>query len=115
MKCRQCGTEIADKAIVCYRCGTATTEAKFKAPGARRPRSPSTSWRSVLALVLPVLCALYMQRFVTVGAPDTLRWVIVVLAAAIVALRDNRPPREALAAACFYPSWVQAKRIPTLC
>lgn len=26
MQCRQCGTEIADKAIVCYRCGTATTD-----------------------------------------------------------------------------------------
>jgi hypothetical protein len=31
MQCRQCGTEIADKAIVCYRCGTATTEAVRKA------------------------------------------------------------------------------------
>ena len=41
MRCRQCGTEIADKALICYRCGTATTEAKFKAPAAadrRRPR-----------------------------------------------------------------------------
>jgi zinc-ribbon domain len=28
--CRQCGTEIADKALICYRCGTPTTEAKFK-------------------------------------------------------------------------------------
>jgi hypothetical protein len=26
MKCRNCGTEIADKAIVCYRCGVGTTE-----------------------------------------------------------------------------------------
>lgn len=30
MTCRQCGTEIADKALICYRCGTATTEAKYK-------------------------------------------------------------------------------------
>jgi len=28
--CRHCGIEIADKALICYRCGTATTEAKFK-------------------------------------------------------------------------------------
>jgi hypothetical protein len=27
MICRNCGTEIADKALICYRCGTATTEA----------------------------------------------------------------------------------------
>jgi uncharacterized membrane protein YvbJ len=87
MKCRQCGTEIADKAIVCYRCGTATTEAKYKAPAPRRPRSSINVISSVLAVVLLALAALYMQRFVTVGAPDALRWVIVVLAAAIVALR----------------------------
>ena len=38
MICRQCGTEIADKALICYRCGTATTEAKYK-PAAIGPRS----------------------------------------------------------------------------
>jgi hypothetical protein len=26
MQCRSCGTEIADKAIVCYRCGAGTTD-----------------------------------------------------------------------------------------
>jgi len=87
MKCRQCGTEIADKAIVCYKCGTATTEAKFKAPPARRPRSPINVVSSVLAVVLLVLAALYMQRFVTVGAPNELRWVILLLAVGLVALR----------------------------
>jgi uncharacterized membrane protein YvbJ len=30
MKCRQCGTEISDKALICYRCGTAVTEAVHK-------------------------------------------------------------------------------------
>jgi len=39
-----------------------------------------------LSLLLAI-AALYMQRFVTVGTPDTLRWLMVVLAAAIVALR----------------------------
>ena len=87
MKCRQCGTEIADKAIVCYKCGTATTEAKFKAPPARKPWSSINLVSSILGIVLLALCALYMQRFVTVGAPASLQWVIGVLAAAIVALR----------------------------
>lgn len=87
MICRKCGTTIANKAIVCYRCGTATTEAKFKAPAARRPRSAINLLSSVLAVVLLALAALYMQRVVTVGAPSALRWLIVVLAAALVALR----------------------------
>lgn len=30
MTCRQCGTVIADKALICYKCGTATTEAKYQ-------------------------------------------------------------------------------------
>jgi len=37
MKCRNCGTEIADKALICYKCGTATTEAKYQ-PVPLRPR-----------------------------------------------------------------------------
>ena len=87
MKCRQCGTEIADKAIVCYRCGTSTMEAKFKTPVGRRPQSRVNLVTAILALALLAFFALYMERFLTVGAPDALRWVIVVLAAALVALR----------------------------
>jgi len=87
MICRECGATIADKAIVCYRCGTATTEAKFKAPPARRPWSAINLVSSVLAVILLALLALYMQSFVAVGAPATARWLIIVLAAAIVALR----------------------------
>jgi len=49
VQCRQCGTEIADKAIVCYRCGRATTDPVRKpAPiGQTSGRGPS--------LVVPVL------------------------------------------------------------
>jgi protein-S-isoprenylcysteine O-methyltransferase Ste14 len=87
MNCRKCGATIADKAIVCYRCGTATTEAKFKAPPPRKPRSALNLVSSVLALVILALFALYMQRLMTVGAPSALRWLIVILAVAIVVLR----------------------------
>ena len=40
MKCRQCGTEIADKALICFRCGASVTEAVHKpyvAPKKKRP------------------------------------------------------------------------------
>ena len=56
MICRSCGTEIADKALICYRCGTATTEAKFKPPAARS-RKPRTA---ILTLVLLVALALLL-------------------------------------------------------
>ena len=57
MRCRQCGTEIADKALICYRCGAATTEAKFKPPSrSSRPSSPRRI--VVVALVLLILLTL---------------------------------------------------------
>ena len=86
MKCRQCGSEIADKALVCYRCGTATTEAKYKAP-IRKHKSPVNLIVTVLALIVLALFALYMQQAATGGAPTWLRWLIVVAAVAIVAIR----------------------------
>jgi hypothetical protein len=41
MQCRTCGTEIADKALICYRCGTATTEAKYKPAAVEGKRWPA--------------------------------------------------------------------------
>ena len=57
MQCRNCGTEIADKAIVCYRCGTPTTDPVRK-PGPVAPtRNPLLSF---VVAVLLVLLALYL-------------------------------------------------------
>jgi hypothetical protein len=36
MKCRSCGAEIAANALICYKCGTATTEPRIQPLG--RPR-----------------------------------------------------------------------------
>jgi len=57
MQCRHCGTEIADKAIVCFRCGAATTDPVRKAVPVRPRRSPII-W--VVAVVALVLSALYL-------------------------------------------------------
>ena len=62
MICTNCGTEIADKALICYRCGQATTEPRVKPPvegslfDKPRRRSPMTM---VVAIVILVLLALY--------------------------------------------------------
>lgn len=57
MICKHCGTEIADKAIVCYRCGTATTEAVRKpAPLPRR----SGKLGPLVGLVALVVLGLYL-------------------------------------------------------
>ena len=57
MNCRNCGTEIADKALICFRCGTATTEAKFK-PAAIRQKRSSLRMVIVAAIVIAVLVLL---------------------------------------------------------
>jgi hypothetical protein len=59
MICRNCGTEIADKAIVCYRCGTATTD-PIRRPAAVEPRRGRLL--PLVALVLLVLLALYLGQ-----------------------------------------------------
>ena len=60
MKCRSCGTEIADRALICYRCGTATTEAKYQPYVAPRNRRTSTIVVSVLVITLLVLLAFFL-------------------------------------------------------
>ncbi|PYR59306.1 MAG: hypothetical protein DMF85_08180 [Acidobacteria bacterium] len=59
MICRNCGTEIADKAIVCYRCGTATTDPVRQAVKVRPRRSRILS---LVILVVLVLLALYLGQ-----------------------------------------------------
>ena len=60
MKCRNCGTDIADKALICYRCGTATAEAKFKPAQIRDKRSPSRIVIAAIIIVVLVLLAFFL-------------------------------------------------------
>ena len=87
MNCRHCGTEIADKALICYRCGTATKEPIFKSTATGRRRSSSNTVASVLALILLVLLALYMGRMSAGQVPRIAIWIAVAIAVALVALR----------------------------
>lgn len=59
MLCRQCGTEIADKAIVCYRCGAGTTDPVRQPVPVRSRRSPLFAFVAVAVLLL---LGLYMGQ-----------------------------------------------------
>jgi hypothetical protein len=88
MQCRNCGTEIADKAIVCYRCGTSTTD-PVRAPATiRRRRSPLLSF--VVAAIL-VLLALYLGQASQLAGGDgrwrTIAGVLAAVAVVILVLR----------------------------
>jgi hypothetical protein len=62
MQCRQCGTEIADKAIVCFRCGAGTTDPVRKAVPIKPRRAPLVPAGLVAALVLVALYLGYLSR-----------------------------------------------------
>jgi hypothetical protein len=83
--CRHCGIEIADKALICYRCGTATTEAKFK-PAAVKRRSPYPLVASVIVLVIMVIAALSIGRTVPGDTTRLLGWAAVAVAAVVTIL-----------------------------
>jgi hypothetical protein len=57
MLCRNCGIEIADKAIVCYRCGTATADPVRK-PAEIRRRRPGVV--PIVVLILLALAAVFL-------------------------------------------------------
>jgi hypothetical protein len=65
MICKYCQTEIADKALICYRCGRSTTEPRIAPPSTgslfeqrRRSRRPI-----IVALVILVIVALFLAWF----------------------------------------------------
>ena len=64
MTCTHCGTDIADNALICYRCGNATKEPRVKPPAeasvfAKRSRSP---WPMILVAVVALAVALVVAR-----------------------------------------------------
>jgi hypothetical protein len=79
MVCRQCGTQIADKAIVCYRCGTPTAEPRARPSDRRRSlaRGPA-----VLAILVLIVAALIMGKVPTAAVPREVGYVLAGLAVA---------------------------------
>ena len=49
MRCRFCDTEIAAKALICYRCGRATTDARVAPPPVKRGLPAAVAAAVVLA------------------------------------------------------------------
>jgi uncharacterized membrane protein YvbJ len=60
MKCRECGTEIADKALICFRCGAPVQEAATKPYVATKRKRPLVVY-AVFAII--VFIALLIMLF----------------------------------------------------
>jgi len=78
MICRNCGTEIADKALICYRCGTATTDPRIPPPTSprRSARPPRSRGPALLALIVLVIAALVMGRVATGELPSEVGYAL---------------------------------------
>jgi hypothetical protein len=88
MTCRHCGTEIADKALVCFRCGAATAEPAAAPPSARRRSSigPKVALYAFVLLVLLILFVVYEGPAPNLPS-ESVRWAILAGVAAIVVFR----------------------------
>jgi hypothetical protein len=74
MTCKHCQTEIADKALICYRCGRSTTEPRITPPSGgslfehrRRSRLPMIAVVVMVILVVILLAWLFWPGEARVG------------------------------------------------
>jgi hypothetical protein len=84
MICTNCGTEIAEKALICYRCGQATTEPRIKPPAPVQRRRSNLA--SAIALVVLAIAGLLMGQ-AQEDVPQYVGYVLAALAVIALALR----------------------------
>jgi hypothetical protein len=67
LKCKHCQTEIADKALICYRCGKSTTEPRIAPPsgGSLFEHRRRSRWPIVIVAILVILALLAAWYFLT--------------------------------------------------
>jgi hypothetical protein len=79
MTCRNCGTEIADKALICYRCGEATTAPRIAPPAAPHERGPVAL---IVAILLVMAAAVWGLPQLDEGTPRLVGWATLAAATA---------------------------------
>lgn len=83
MRCRKCGTEIADNALICYRCGTAVDDLP-PVPAGLAPRRRVGWFGPLVALILLVLSALFLGTAAGQELPPAISWTMLALAIVVV-------------------------------
>jgi len=61
MKCRECGTDIADKALICFRCGASVEEPVTKPYVATRTKRPLVVYAVFVILLLIALLMMFFR------------------------------------------------------
>lgn len=84
MTCKTCGTEIADNALICYRCGDATHQPARQPAPARAPRQ----WPAVVLGTVFVAAVVFFLGLVLRGRPvDPAVWLMLGAAGVLLAWR----------------------------
>jgi hypothetical protein len=85
--CRHCGIEISDKALICYRCGSAVDD----------PVTPAGAGRgggrrifAVAGLAALILAGVFMGQAATDQVPRWATWTLTALAAVLLIWRVSR-------------------------
>jgi hypothetical protein len=92
MTCQNCGTEIAEKALICYRCGEATTAPKVAPPAPPRERGPLPV---IIAILLLIGTAVLVLPALEPGTPRLAGWgtLVILTVLVVIGLRPRRRRR----------------------
>ena len=90
MLCKNCQTEIADNALICFRCGAATDEREWepmaldddRPPAARRPWVPL-----LLAVVFVAVTAVFVTQLADGTPPQPIVWLMLAVAGGLLTWR----------------------------
>ena len=86
MECRNCGTEIDESALICFQCGSQTTESVRQADE-MGPRRSNTLTPILLGLVLVVVSVFFIQGAVAGRSVPIPVWVMLVVAGVLLVYR----------------------------
>lgn len=92
MKCQNCGTEIAEKALICYRCGEATTAPRIQPPTAPSRRGPIPV---ILVMLVLIAVAVVGLPYLEPGVPRIAGWAALAAAVFVAVWRLRPTPRRA--------------------
>jgi hypothetical protein len=86
MICRDCGAEIDDRALICFRCGAATAERVREPPPESLPRS-TRPWAAIgLAAALVLVVGFFMTQLAG-EPPRPFVWLVLTVAGLLLAWR----------------------------
>ena len=96
MICKYCGTEIAAKALICYKCGNATTEPRIKPPMEtslfERPRRSRLPLIVIIILLVLALLAAWLLGVIPGYVDAPISQTPIAQTVAALGLEDARAP-----------------------